>query len=140
MKIQEPFDIFPLSLFLLLSIFINNTWARTEQNTKRAIKSPSAGAAFEEGLEPAVPGGCDALAKPRPEPSGGPDHVLVPPELEHSPRQPRWRQDWTHAPPPSCILAPPGTRAPPDLFDLKCHYRRLCGVGAAALPACRALA
>lgn len=71
MKIQEPFDIFPLSLFLLLSIFINNTWPRTEQNTKRAIKSPSAGAAFEEGLEPAVPGGCDALAKPRPEPSGG---------------------------------------------------------------------
>lgn len=66
MKIQEPFDIFPLSLFLLLSIFINNTWARTDQNTKCAIKPPSASAAFEEGFEASLPGGGDATAEPRP--------------------------------------------------------------------------
>lgn len=65
MKIQEPFDIFPLSLFLLLSIFINNTWSRTEENTKRSIKSPRVSAAFEKSFEASFPGGGDATAKPQ---------------------------------------------------------------------------
>lgn len=103
MKIQEPFDIFPLSSFLFLSIFINNTWSRTEQNTKHAIKSPSAGAAFEEGFQASLPGGGDATAKPQlAQTLMGEQDLLqglillqLPPQPMHSPGCPHQRQDWT---------------------------------------------
>jgi len=130
MKIQERFDILPLSPFLLLSIFINNTWSRTEQNTKRAIKSPSASAAFEEGFEASLPGGGDATAKPQPaqtlmeeqEGLAGPDPALA---ASRAWAQPRVSSLETGLNPRITSELHPGSprsRAHlPNVFDLNSH-------------------